>query len=217
MKTDSQLQKDILDELTWEPRIREAEVGVAVKDGVVTLLGYVDSFAQKLECERAAQRVGGVRVVADDLKVKLPGGFERNDTDLAHQVSNALAWDIEVPRDRIKARVENGWVWLEGEVDWQYERLAAERAVHFLTGVRGVTNSLRIKTTTSTYDVSKRIKAALHRRAESDANGIQVQANDGRVTLKGSVRTAAERMDAELAAWAAPGVRSVEDRIVVTP
>ena len=187
-----------------------------MKGSVVTLFGFVDSYAQKMQAERAAARVGGVRVVADDLTVKLPGTFERSDTELAHQVDKLLAWDIEIPRDKVKARVENGWVWIEGEVDWQYERLAAERAARYLVGVRGVTNLIRIRTRPSNDDVSKRIKAALHRRVEADARGIEVEAVNGRVTLKGSVRTAAERVDAALAAWAAPGVRSVDEHLVVT-
>ena len=154
MKTDSQLQRDVIDELKWDPRVREAEIGVAAKDGVVTLTGFVDSYAQRTCAERAVERVGGVRVIAEELKVRLPGAFQRTDTDVAHAVANAMRWDIEVPDERIKARVENGWVWLDGDVDWQYQRQAAERAVRYLTGVKGVTNAVRLTPRASTYDVT---------------------------------------------------------------
>jgi osmotically-inducible protein OsmY len=215
MKTDSQLQRDVIDELKWDPRVREAEIGVAAKDGVVTLTGFVDSYAQRTCAERAVERVGGVRVIAEELKVRLPGAFQRTDTDVAHAVANALRWDIEVPDDRIKARVENGWVWLEGEVEWQYQRMAAERAVRYLTGVKGLTNLVRIKPRTSTYDVAKHIKQALHRSAEADAKGIEVETSGGRVTLKGTVRSFSERQDAERAAWATDGVTAVDDRLII--
>ena len=215
MKTDSQLQRDVLDELEWDPRVRNAEIGVSVKEGVVTLTGTVDSYAQRTCAERAVERVGGVRVVAEELKVRLPGVFQRTDTDIAHAVANALRWDVEVPDDKVKARVENGWVWLDGEVEWQYQRQAAERAVRYLTGVKGVTNAVLIKSRASTYDVATHIKDALRRSAEADAGRIHVETTDGRVTLTGSVRSFAERQDAERAAWAADGVTAVDDRLVV--
>ena len=181
----------------------------------MTLTGYVDSYARKIAAYQAVERVGGVRAVAEDLEVKLPGALTRSDTEIAHQVANALRWDTEVPEDKIKARVENGWVWLEGEVEWQYQRLAAERAVRYLTGVKGVTNIVKIRARVSSYDVSKRIKEALHRTAEADARKIEVQTTEGRVMLTGTVRSFAERQDAERAAWAADGVTAVEDRLVV--
>ena len=214
-KTDTQLQRDVLDELKFDPRVKDAEIGVAVKDGVVTLSGFVASYAQRTAAERAVERVGGVRAIAEELKVKLPGALERSDTDIAHQTANALQWDIEVPEDKVKARVENGWVWLEGEVEWQYQRMAAERAVRYLTGVKGLTNLVRIKPRTSTYDVAKHIKQALHRSAEADAKGIEVETSGGRVTLKGTVRSFSERQDAERAAWATDGVTAVDDRLII--
>jgi len=215
MKTDKQLQLDVMNEIRFDPRVKDAEIGVAAKDGVVTLSGNVDSYAKKIAAEQAAERVFGVRAVAEELEVKLPGMFARSDTDIAHQVANALRWDIEVPDDRIKARVENGWVWLEGDADWQYQRMAAERAVRYLTGVKGVTNTVKIKSRASTYDVAKHIKEALHRSAETDSRKIEVETTDGRVTLRGTVRSFAERQDAEHAAWAAEGVTAVEDRLIV--
>lgn len=216
MKTDMQLETDIREEFEWEPRVREAEIGLAVKGGVVTLSGYVDSYAQKYAAEHAVARVGGARVVADELKVKLPNIYARSDTEIGHQVASALKWDIEVPMDTITARVENGWVFLQGTVEWQYQRLAAERAVRFLTGVLGVTNETRITPRVSTPDVLQRITAAFARSAAADAKKVSVTANDGQVTLTGSVRSYAEREDAQLAAWGAAGVTSVDDRILVT-
>jgi osmotically-inducible protein OsmY len=215
MKTDAQLRADIFEELKWEPSIREAEIGVAVKDGVVTLTGHVESYAQKYAAERAAKRVSGVRALADDLHVKLPSDRARTDTEVAHAVANAIDWDIEVPAG-ITARVENGWVYLDGSVEWQYEKGAAERAVRYLTGVQGVTNRIMVKPVrVSTTEVSRKIREALHRTAELDASRITVEAQNGKVTLKGKVRSWAERNDAERAAWAAPGVTNVEDELTV--
>jgi osmotically-inducible protein OsmY len=216
MKSDTQLNIDVRAELDWEPRVRGSEIGLAVKDGVVTLTGTVDSYAKKSAAEQAVARVGGVHVVADELTVRLTAPSERTDTEIGHQVKNALAWHIEIPQDRITARVENGWVWLVGDVDWQYQRLAATGAVRFLTGVKGVTNAIRIKEHVSADDVSLRIEAALSRSADAVERKIEVQAKDGCVTLTGTVRTAGEREEAEYAAWSARGVTSVDDRIVVS-
>jgi osmotically-inducible protein OsmY len=218
MKTDSQLQRDVQDELLWEPSIREAEIGVVAKDGVVTISGYVDTFAEKYMAERATERVSGVKAIADNLKVKLPSPFQRPDTEIAHAVVNALRSDIQVPDDRIKAKVENGWVTLEGDVEWQYQKNAAERAIRYLAGVVGFSDRIVLKPKrVSTLEVTKKIKDALRRNAEADADRIVVEAADGQVTLKGSVRSYAERQDAERAAWAAPGVTTVDDRISINP
>ena len=218
MKADSQVQRDVQAELSWEPSIRDAEIGVAAKDGVVTLSGYVDTFAEKYMAERAAERVSGVRAIADDLKVKLPAAFQRSDTEIAHAVVEALRADIQVPDDRIKAKVDGAWVTLEGDVEWQYQKSAAERAVRYLAGVVGVSNLLILKPKrASTLEVSNKIRDALRRNAELDAERIVVEAADGRVTLKGWVRSYAERQDAERAAWAAPGVTSVDDKISINP
>ena len=218
MKTDTQLQRDVQAELAWEPSVRDAEIGVAATDGVVTLSGYVDTFAEKYMAERAAERVSGVKAIADDLKVKLPTAFKRSDTEIAHAVVNALRGDIQVPDDKIKARIENGWVTLEGDVEWQYQKNAAARAVRYLTGVVGVSNQITIKPKrVSAFEVGNKIKDALRRNAELDAERIVVEAADGRVTLKGWVRSYAERADAERAAWAAPGVTSVDDKILINP
>lgn len=215
MKTDMELQKDVTSELKWEPRLKEDEIGVSVKDGVVTLTGFVPDYAQRRIAARAAERVAGVRAVAQEMQVKVPDVLKRSDTELAHQVVNALAWDVEVPAQRIKAKVEEGWVTLEGEVEWQFQRNAAERAVRYLTGIKGVSNLVTIKAHASPYDVAQHIKAALHRSAEADAKKIQVTATEGKVTLTGTVRSWPERFEVERAAWSASGVTAVDDRLSV--
>jgi osmotically-inducible protein OsmY len=210
-----ELQKDVAAELKWEPRLREEEIGVTVRDGVVTLTGFVPDYSQRRVAAKAAERVAGVRAVAQDLVVKMPEAHQRSDTELAHQIVNALAWDIEVPNEKIKAKVDNGWVTLDGEVDWQYQRNAAERTVRYLTGIMGVNNLIVIKPHASPYDVAQHIKAALHRSAEADARKIQVTASDGTVTLTGTVRSWPERTEVERAAWSANGVTAVADRLAV--
>ena len=215
MRNDIELEKDVVTELKWEPRLNEDQIGVAVRDGVVTLTGFVPDYAQRRMAARAAERIAGVKAVAQELVVKIPDPHRRSDTDLAHQVVNALAWDVEVPDQKIKAKVEDGWVTLEGQVDWQYQRNAAERALRYVTGIKGITNVVTIKPHASPYDVAQHIKAALHRSAEADAKKIQVTASDGRVTLTGTVRSWPERAEVERAAWSADGVTFVEDRLAV--
>jgi osmotically-inducible protein OsmY len=216
MKTDTQLHRDVLDELRWEPVTRSLELGVAARDGVVTLTGRVSSFSQKYSAVKAAERVAGVKAVADDIEVRLPSNLVRSDTDIAHAAADALRANIEIPAGKIKARVDEGWISLDGESEWQYQRSAAERAVRNLPGVRGVTNLIKLKpTAASPAEVEVKIKAAMRRAAEEDADRITVEAMDGRVTLRGKVRTWAERNDAERAAWSAPGVREVVDQIVI--
>lgn len=216
MRTDSQLQRDVLDQLRWEPSIGDTEIGAAVKDGVVTLSGYVGTYGEKYLAVRTVERLTGVKAVADNLEVRVPNALRRTDTDIAHAGVGALEWDVQVPNDRIKLSVRDGWVTLEGDVEWQYQRSAAERAVRFLAGVTGVTNLIAVAPRhASALDVSAKIRDALRRSAELDAAHITVEAHDGSVTLKGTVRSFAERRDAERAAWGAPGVTKVDDRILV--
>jgi osmotically-inducible protein OsmY len=215
MKSDSQLKEDVMEELAFEPSINETAIGVAVKGGVVTLSGTVDNFAQRRTAEFCAERISGVRAIADDLEVKLPNALTRTDTDIAGAAAGALQWDVEVP-DGVKVRVENGWVFLDGSVQWQYQKSAAERAVRYLNGVRGVTNLLTLKQLkVSEVDVTSKIRAALRRTADKEADRITVETSDGRVTLRGKVRSWAEREDAERAAWSAAGVRDVVDSISI--
>lgn len=217
MKTDSQVLRDVQDQLRWEPSVRESEIGVAARNGVVTLSGTVPSYADKFAAVRAAERVIGVHAVADEIEVKLPSTHTRTDTELAHAAVNALRWDIQVPDDRIKITVREGRITLEGEVEWQYQRSAAERALQNLTGVRSLSSLLSVKPKpASEYDVSQNIKETLRRSADLEADRITVEAHDGAVTLKGTVRSFAERRDAERAAWGAPGVTKVDDRLAVS-
>ena len=217
MKTDTQLQNDVLEELKWEPSVAEKEIAVAVKDGVVTLGGYVQSYAQKRAAENAVARVAGVRAIAEDIQVKLPTSRMRSDSEIAHAAINALKWDTEVPDEQLRLKVENGWITIEGTVDFFYQKNAADRAVRFLTGVKGVTNMISVKPGVATVQVNRNIKDALKRHAELDAGKITVDSADGRVTLKGSVHSWIERKEAENAAWATPGVWSVDDRLAVVP
>jgi osmotically-inducible protein OsmY len=212
------LQHDVLDELEWEPSVDAAHIGVAAtQPGVITLTGTVATYVEKIAAERAAKRVAGVRAVANDIQVQPVGSYRRNDTDLAQAVLRALEWDIAVPDEKIKARVDDGWVTLEGEVALQFQRAAAENAVRRLSGVRGVTNQilLQVRAAIKPEAVKNRIEAALRRSAEIDARGIQVNATDSAIILKGKVRSWAERDEAERAAWSAPGVLSVKDELTV--
>lgn len=216
MKTDIELHKDVVAELTWDPRVSEKEIGVAAKDGVVTLTGSVKSYAEKWAAERAVEGVAGVKAVANDMTVNLPSAFAHTDTEIAHKAVDALNWDMQVPENKVKVTVTNGWLALEGNVEWHYQRDAAARAVRFLAGVRGVSNNIKVTPKpVSTYEVSKSIKAALERRADRTAERIDVLTHDGVVTLKGSVPSYADRRAAEGAAWSAPGVTEVKDELAV--
>jgi osmotically-inducible protein OsmY len=215
-KSDVQLQRDVIDELRWDPAVGPSEVGVAAKDGVVTLTGSVSSVAMKFAAIHAAERVAGVKALAEDLMVEVPSNFKRSDTEIAHAAVAALKWNVEVPPDRVRVRVDDGWLILDGELDWEFQRSAAVKSVRSMTGVGGVTNNLKLKPHAFAPDVRDRIQSAIKRSAEVDAKRISVEARDGRVTLRGTVRSWAERQDAERAAWSAPGVTAVDDQIAIS-
>jgi osmotically-inducible protein OsmY len=217
MKTDLELQQDIMKELQWEPTIRAADIGVSVTDGVVTLSGYVDSLYKKWAAEHAAERVFGVKAVAEELKVRLPGSLKRSDEDIARAASNALEWNVAVPHDRIKVEVQDGLVNLSGEVDWWYQKDAAEDAVRKLVGVVLVNNRITIKPAVKPQDVKDKIESAFQRNALLDARRVTVETSGGKVILRGNVRNWAERQQVEWAAWAAPGVSEVESHIMFSP
>jgi osmotically-inducible protein OsmY len=210
-----QLQQRVLEALDWEPGLEAKQIGVAANGGVVTLTGIVRSYADRYTAERVIKRLSGVKAIANDLEVRLPGDFRRSDGDLAAAAVRALEWDVNVPNDRIKIRVTDGMLTLEGQVEWQYQRQAAEQALKNLMGVRGVNNQLTLTPRLTPSDLKNRIEAAFKRTAELDARGIKVETTGGKVTLTGSVHTWAEREEAEDAVWAAPGVNLVEDRLAV--
>ena len=216
MKTDKQLQQDVIAELGWEPSVNASQIGVEVKDGIVTLAGHVDSFAEKWNAERAAQRVLGVKALATEMDVKLPGSSHRNDADIARSAENALQWTTYVPNDEIKVMVENGWVTLSGEVDWGYKKQAAAAAMRNLLGVKGVSDQIAIKPKASVSAVKSDIEAALKRCARNEAEAISVDVDGGKVTLSGSVHSWSERESAANSAWRAPGVCKVVDNITVS-
>jgi len=217
MKSDSELKRDVENELKWEPSVNEAHIGVTVKDGVVALTGHVSFYGETFAAEKAAKRVYGVKAVANELDVKVPGISKRTDEDIAVACLGALKGNYSVPDEKIKVVVKNGWVTLDGEAEWQFQREAAMDSVRYLNGVTGVSNNMTVKNRVKPADVKDKIEAAFKRSAEIDARRVSVEARDGKVILHGSVRSWTERDEAQQAAWAAPGVTAVENQLAVTP
>ena len=215
MKTDRQLQKDVAAELTWDPFVDGTRVGVEVSNGIVTLSGHVDSYAQKWAAERAAERVVGVKGIAIELDVILPGSSKRTDSDIASAAMTALDWNSSVPKGAVKVMVEDGWLTLSGEVQWAYMRIAAANCVRTLVGVKGVIDKIELRPSAEPHDVKTKIEAALQRRAHLDTKAITVGVEKGTITLSGVVDSWAERETVEHAAWSAPGVQKVVDNLVI--
>ena len=212
MKTDAQLQMDVMEELKWDPSIAHEHIGVSVVDGVVTLSGTIPNHIERFRAERAAQRVSGVKAVVEKIDVKIPGAYRRDDQDIAKTIVNQFKWHSQVPDDLVKASVENGWVKLAGEVDWEFQRAAAENAILGLTGIKGITNNITIKAKVAQpSEIKTRIEEALKRAAEREAHHIDVQVRGTRVILTGKVRSFAELRDVRGAAFSAFGVTAVDD------
>jgi osmotically-inducible protein OsmY len=212
-KTDEQIQHDVLDELRWDAQVQPNEIGVSVKDGIVTLFGFVDSYLKKWSAEEAAHRVAGVKAVVNEIEVKL--ATERTDEDIAEAAVRALEWDAFLPPGKVKATVSKGWVTLEGSVEWQYQREEAERVIRRISGVKGITNLITVRPGTSPSDLKKKIEEALVRNAQIDAQKIQVEVQGSKAILRGSVRSWAEKQEAERVAWSAPGITEVQNLITV--
>ncbi len=213
---DKSLRQEIIDELDFDPSVTSAHIGVAVEEGVVTLTGHVSSYAEKIAAERAVQRVKGVRAIAEEIEIRFAGDKKTGDDQIAKRSLDILSWDTTIPKDRISVKVQDGWVTLTGDVDWNFQKTDAERAVRRLTGVIGISNAINVKPRVAAEDVKGRIEKALKRRAELDANSIRVRTEGGRVVLEGKVKAWYERDLAERTAWAAPGVTAVDDRIQIS-
>lgn len=215
--TDTNLRQNIIDELDFEPRVSPAHIGVAVQDGVVTLSGHVGSYAEKLAAEKAVKRVKGVKAIAEEIDVRYPEDKKTADDEIAARALSLLRWSAVVPTDSVMVKVQDGWVSLSGQVTWQFQRSAAEAEVRRLSGVVGVVNSITIKPRVQPVDIKHQIEAAFKRNAEIDAKGIRVSVEDGgRVSLDGTVHDWREREAAEHAAWMAPGVMRVDDRLRIS-
>src|SRR5712672_1368042 len=217
MRSDSEIERDVKEELKWNPDLDADDIAISVKKGVVTLAGFTRSYTDKFEAEAAAKRVAGVVAVANDIEVRIPSVDERPDPEIARDAVAAVKSQLPVSSEHIKVVVKNGWVTLEGQVEWQYQRSTAETAVRRIKGVKGVSNLIQIKPRAEPAEIKNKIMDAFKRNAEVDANRIQIEANGSEVILKGTVRSWFEREEAERVAWSAPGVTKVEDRIVISP
>jgi osmotically-inducible protein OsmY len=216
MKTDAQIQKDVIAQLNWEPILNAAEIGVFVKDGVVTLTGIVDTYTKKITAERSAKNVEGVKAVAEEIQVGVSPYFQRTDTEIAEAIMNALKWHTAVNKNKIKVKVENGIVTLDGNVEWDYQRIAAKNAIENLSGVRMIYNLITVQPTASPSDIKKNILEAFKRSANIDAEKVNVDVIGNRVVLRGKVHSINEKEDAAAAAWSAPGISVVDNHLEIT-
>jgi len=217
MKTDLEIQNDVMEELKWEPFLNSAEIGVSVKNGIVSLSGIVDTYAKKITAEKAAKRIDGVKAVAEELEVKLSDSGWRDDIEVAEAILNTLKWQTSVDEDQIKIKVENGWVTLEGTVNWLFEKNKITELVENLLGVRGITCLIKVAPRVPVNEVKRKINSAFHRSATVDASNIHIETTGNKVILTGTVRSLTEKKDAEDAAWMAPGVTEVKNELLVEP
>jgi len=217
MRSDSEIERDVREERKWDPDLDATDIAVSAKKGVVTLTGFVRSYTDKYEAEAAAKRVAGVAGVANDIEVRMPSVDERPDPEIARDAVAAIKSQLPISSEHIKIVVKNGWVTLEGQVEWQYQRQTAENAVRRIKGVKGVSNVIQLKPRAQPDEIKRKIQEAFKRSAEVDANRIMVETNGGEVILKGTVRSWIEREEAERVAWSAPGVTKVVDQIIVSP
>lgn len=215
MKTDHEILKDVQDQLKWDSYLNSSEIGVSVKNGIVTLTGIVDSYWKKIDAENTVKKVSGVTTVVQKIEVRLSDSGKRRDTDIAEAIQNAFKWSVLVPKDKIKVKVEDGWVTLEGDVEWEFQRNAARRAVEKLEGVVGVTNNIRITPKVTPSEIKEKIKSAFIRSATFDSDKIIISVDGSTVRLSGKVRSWAEKKEAERQAWLAPGVTKVENDIEI--
>jgi osmotically-inducible protein OsmY len=215
MKTDSEIQKDVMDELKWEPILNATEIGVAVKNGVVTLTGYVNNYAKKFAAENSAWRVKGVKAVAEELEVRLSDADQLTDAEIAESIVSTLRWHTAIPDEKIKIKVTNGWVYLDGEVDWNFQKESAFNTIRYLKGVKGVTNLLTVKPRVNATLVKANIRKALERNADLEAANIQVETLGNMVVLKGSTRSWIEKRAVERAVWSSPGVSTIDDELII--
>jgi len=215
MKSDAEIQKDVIEELNWEPFLEATQIGVTVKNGIVTLSGTVDSYLKKSIAENAARRVGGVKAVAEDIEIKYSDSLTKNDSEIAEAIINALKWHSAINENKINVKVENGVVTLNGGVEWEYQRSAAVSQIENLVGVRRIINNIEVKGSQPVKDIKERIREALHRSASIDAEKIDVKTKGDTVTLSGTVRSWTEREDAENAVWSAPGIINVVNNLEI--
>ena len=215
MKSDNEIQKDVIEQLKWEPFLNASQIGVAVKNGIVTLSGQVDTYSKKVLAEKTTKKVAGVKAIAEDIMVGISPSYKKTDTEIAEAVVNALKWHTMIPEDKVKVSVEDGNVKLEGEVEWEYQRNQAKTAIENLIGVRFVTNLVAVKPKVTPYELQLKINASFLRSANIDAGKISADVSGSKVTLRGKVRSFAEREDAENAVWSAPGITTVENKLVI--
>lgn len=215
MRADDILRREVIAELEWEPHLNAALIGVAVKDGIVTLNGRVNSYYEKITAEKATKRVKGVRAVVEEIEVYIEGDFERTDEDIAQAALRNINWKTTIPEDNIVLKVEKGWITLEGEVEWNYQKQAVQKAVQYLTGVKGVTNKIKITSDVKPEKLHENIKRSFERSALIDAENVNIEIEDHKVTLTGTVRSWSEKMQAEATVWSAPGVFEVENNLEI--